>query len=277
MLSYRHGFHAGNFADVFKHTVLALVADYFRVKDKPLLYLDTHAGAGAYRLDSADALRLAEYERGIARVYGATDAPAPLAPYLRVVADLNPDGRLRDYPGACAIARRILGDRARYVLHELHPRDCAELSRRFGRDPRVKVHRSDGLARLKAALPPAERRALVLIDPPYELSGEHHAVARALALALERFATGVYLLWYPLLGARPIDRFLGAVAAAGRRPAIRIELRTATGPRPGLCGCGLVIVNPVWGLDTALHTALPWLGARLEGRVSVQELAMTGA
>ena len=265
MLSYRHGFHAGNFADVLKHGVLAWVLDYLNRKPKPYLFLETHAGAGSYDLTSAAAQRTGEYRAGIGRLWPAATLPptaaAPLAPYLRAVSAANPEGVLARYPGSPAIAAGLLREGDRMHLAELHPTDHAALADGFAGQRRVQVVQQDGLALVKAALPPPERRGLVLIDPSYEVKDDYRAVAQALTGARRRWATGIYIVWYPLLPGAPAQALLGALADGEW---LRAELETAppAGDR-GMYGCGLAVVNPPWGLAPALEALLPALARAL--------------
>jgi 23S rRNA (adenine2030-N6)-methyltransferase len=260
MLSYRHAFHAGNHADVLKHSVLALVLEYFKRKDKPFWYLDTHAGAGVYSLDSSEARKNAEFEGGIARVLAARSGlPASIEPYLQVVDALNGGGRLQFYPGSPWLAADLLRPEDRLRLFEMHPQDARLLAENLQRDRRVLIGTSDGFAGLKASLPPPPRRGVVLFDPPYELKEDYARVVDTLQDSLKRFASGTYIVWYPLL-ARPEAQRLPARLAELVLPALRAELRVET-PRGefGMFGSGLFIVNPPWVLKEQLTEWLPRL------------------
>ncbi len=269
MLSYRHAFHAGNHADVLKHLVLALTLDHLLEKaEKPLRYLDTHAGPGRVDLAGAMAAKNAEFETGIGRLWVAGDLPEPLARYRGLVRGLNPGGKLIRYPGSPAVARAVLGDKAdaRLDLCELHPDDHRRLREWAGTDRRVQVHREDGFARLKAALPPPERRAVVLIDPPYEIKDDYRTLVEALRGALKRFATGVYLAWYPML-ARPESRGLPKAMAGLTDRWLRTELAVAPVPEggagTGMYGSGMFVLNPPWRLREQIEACRPSLEARL--------------
>ena len=267
MLSYRHAFHAGNFADVFKHVVLRCALECLVRKPTPLLYLDTHAGAGRYALDGRMASSAREADNGVARVLAESGAPSAVAHYLAQIRGMNPPGRLTHYPGSPEIARALLRADDRMVLCELHPADHAALAALFEGRQRTQILASDGLAALKSQLPPPERRGLVLIDPPYERADEYRLVATALPEGLKRFATGTYLLWYPRLpgdAAAPMLKRLG-----NRLSAPTLQLEFALGPpgdRPGMDGCGMLVVNPPWGLEASMRAALPWLAAQLGRR-----------
>ena len=200
MLSYRHAFHAGNHADVLKHFVEIQLLRHLALKDKAFWYIDTHAGAGCYALDSGYATQNAEYTSGIARLWERDDLPAPLAEYVELVKGFSPDGFLNLYPGSPLIARRLLRDQDRMRLFEMHPADNALLQRNFsGQGARVLIQTTDGFKAMKALLPPAPKRALVLTDPPYEDKQDYQRVVSALGEGLKRFATGMSARWYPQL------------------------------------------------------------------------------
>ncbi len=262
MLSYRHEYHAGSPADVLKHATFAFTLDYATRKTAPLYVLDTHAGAGAYDLSSPRALKTGEARAGIARL---RDTPRPwpelLSPYLDLLATV-PSPTF--YPGSPLIAKALLRAGDRLDLVELHTTDHAALEEEF-RDVRgARVTRDDGLALLIARVPPAERRAVVLVDPSYEVKSDYEAVVDALAAAHHRFPTGTYLLWYPVIERPRTNALLAALAGSGVRNQYRIELCTAPdGAHRGLTGSGLVAVNPPWTLPAAAEAALPWLAERL--------------
>lgn len=263
MLSYRHAYHAGNHADVLKHLVLVLTLDHMSEKaDKPFVYIDTHAGAGGYDLSDARALKNTEYEQGIGRLWDANSLPLPLARYVGVIHGFNPDGALAHYPGSPAIARSLSS--GRLELCELHGDDFRRLSKWAGRERRVRVHHQDGFARLKALLPPIERRALVLLDPPYEVKDDYARVAQSLNEALARFATGVYLAWYPLLAQAGPRQLCSALEGLSDRW-LRVELEVEEAGSPGLFGSGVFVFNPPWRLADRLTACRHDLEARLCG------------
>lgn len=262
MLSYRHGFHAGNAADVLKHSVLALVVSALKHKDKAFVYIDTHAGAGTYNLQSTYAEKTGEYRDGIGRLWDIKqkDAPPEIAPYLEQVHQLNPHGRLLTYPGSPQLVKRMLRPQDRMQLSELHSSDFVLLRRLFDGDHKVQVAEEDGLDRLKAKLPPPERRGLILIDPSYEVKSDYYSVVETLADAYRRFATGVYCLWYPVIERRAAEKLLGRVAATAIRRQLRIEFCWGEdSPGLGMTGCGLLIVNPPYKIDEQAQALLPWL------------------
>lgn len=260
MLAYRHLFHAGNFADVFKHALLARLLLALGRKDKAFAYLDTHAGIGRYDLSHPWAQKNAEWKEGIGRLWGRKDMPEALAPYLDAVRAENPDGRLRFYPGSPRVARRLLRPVDRMVLTELNKADEEALSGLFRGERRVAVHLLDGYQALKAFLPPAERRGLVLVDSSFDRAGEFQRVADALAAAHRRWATGVLVFWYPLMEPSVMRTFQRGVADSGVRRILRLELSV----RPerwstSLRGCGMLVVNPPFGFDSEAREILEWL------------------
>ena len=258
-MNYRHVYHAGNFADVLKHAILALIIDYLKRKDTPIMVLDAHAGLGLYDLSSIEAQKTGEWMGGIGKIWGQ-EIPAPLMPWLNVVRSFNPDGELRAYPGSPKVAQWLLRSDDRLVLVEKHPQDHATLAQEFRRDARVQVQLGDAYAQIKACVPPPERRGVVLIDPPYEEKDEHLKLVRGMAQALKRWPTGIYCIWYPIKARSQIDGFLGELHSLGLPPTLVTELMLRGGDDPfRLNGCGLAIVNPPWGLDTALQEALPFL------------------
>ena len=262
MLSYRHAFHAGNHADVLKHSVLIALLRYLGQKDKAFWVIDTHAGAGAYALDSAQAGKLGEYRQGIGRLWERADLPPLLADDVDQVRKLNPDGRLQQYPGSPFFSWWNLREQDRLRLFELHSRDARLLGDNFQTAGRqVIVSPTDGFAGLKALLPPPPRRALVLIDPSYEEKQDYERVIQALRDALTRFAGGTYMLWYPQLTrleAHELPQRLKRLPVAAW---LHVALRVCTPAKDGfgMHGSGLFILNPPWTLHDALADTLPFL------------------
>lgn len=261
MLSYRHIYHAGNFADVFKHVVLLQILRALLRKEAPFFVLDTHAGIGRYELALAEAQKNREFDNGVARLLECSDPPAAVADYLEQVYAQNPNGQyLSYYPGSPCLIRALLRSQDRLVLSELHPADVIELKRVFAGDKQVAVHQQDAYQGLKAFLPPAERRGLVLIDPPYERKDEYERVASSLKMAYQRWPTGTYVIWYPILSRSLVTRFHQVVMATGIRKILRAELCIdADTDRTVFVGSGLLIVNPPWQLQEELAAQLPWL------------------
>ena len=262
MLSYRHAFHAGNHADVLKHFIEVQLLRYLAQKDKPFWYIDTHAGAGCYALDSGYATQNAEYESGIARLWDRSDLPAPLLDYIALVKRINPDGTLKLYPGSPLIAQTLLREQDRLRLFELHPTDHEILQENFAADSRrVLIQKADGFGALKALLPPPPRRALVLIDPPYEEKQDYQRVVSALQEGLKRFANGVYAVWYPQLQraeARQLPQQLKHLEVKSWLH-VALSVQTPSDEGFGMHGSGMFILNPPWTLHSELKQVMPYL------------------
>ena len=262
MLSYRHGFHAGNHADVLKHIVLVMLLRMLTRKEKPVVVVDTHAGAGMYSLERGFAVRNAEFRNGIAALWERHDLPEPVADYLNQVRAVNADGVLRNYPGSPAIALGVLRPQDRLHLFELHSTESVILAEQFARaGRRVSVTAGDGIAGLKAVLPPPSRRGLVLIDPSYEVAADYRAAVVALRDGMQRFATGIYAVWYPLLQRREsiqlpdnLRRMVGTDWTD-----IALHVRAPSSEGLGLHGSGMFIVNPPWKFAEQMRDIMPWL------------------
>ncbi|HDS3818258.1 23S rRNA (adenine(2030)-N(6))-methyltransferase RlmJ [Morganella morganii] len=260
MLSYRHSFHAGNHADVLKHTVQSLIIESLKEKDKPFLYLDTHAGAGRYQLSGEHAERTGEYLEGIARIWAQESVPEELKTYLEAVSALNPRGDLRFYPGSPLIAAHLLRDHDKLNISELHPSDFPLLRNEFSRDNRARVVREDGYQQLKSQLPPLSRRGFVLIDPPYELKSDYQAVVKGIQEGHRRFATGTYAVWYPVVLRQQIKRMVKDFQATGIRKILQIELAVRPdSDQRGMTASGMIVINPPWKLESQMKSVLSWL------------------
>lgn len=291
MFSYRHAFHAGNHADVLKHMVLVQLLAYLNQKDAPYMVIDTHAGAGTYQLDSDYASKSGESESGIHRIWERDDTPEIVAEYLALIHAANPSGRLRHYPGSPFIAERMMRDKDRLRLFELHSTDIRVLEENFrkleahqaangirhgARGKRVMIERGDGFAGLKALLPPPSRRGLVLIDPSYEDKDDYRKVKAAIDDAQRRFATGTYAIWYPALArldAQQLPEKLKRMAGADW---LNVTLSIgALEEGRGLHSSGMFIINPPWTLEASLQKAMPWLAEVLgrdgAGRFQIQK------
>jgi 23S rRNA (adenine2030-N6)-methyltransferase len=257
-MNYRHAFHAGNFADVVKHLALVSVLLHLRKKQTPFVVIDSHAGRGAYDLHGEEAVRTGEAASGIGRLAGLHGGPPALTTYLELA---RTEGT---YPGSPLIAAKLLRPQDRLVAVEKHPEDAAALAVVLGPFRKARAENADGYARLLALLPPPERRAAVLIDPPYEAAGEFAEAARALADALRRFATGIYLVWFPIKSPGETDGFCGEVLASGARKALRLDVTLGARREDRLTAAGLVAVNPPFGFEdemrAALALALPLMG-----------------
>ncbi|HHJ1178512.1 TPA: 23S rRNA (adenine(2030)-N(6))-methyltransferase RlmJ [Proteus mirabilis] len=260
MLSYRHSFHAGNYADVLKHIVQTLIIESLKEKEKPFLYLDTHAGAGRYQLTNAHATRTGEYLEGIARLWQQEEVPELILPYLEAVGSLNTSDELRYYPGSPLLAAKLLREQDLLMLTELHPTDFPLLRTEFSRDKRVRVCREDGFGQLKSKLPPASRRGFALIDPPYELKQDYSAVVKGIVEGYKRFATGTYAIWYPVVHRQQIKRMLKELEATGIRKILQIELAVKPdSDQLGMTASGMIVINPPWKLASQMASILPWL------------------
>ena len=267
-MNYRHAFHAGNFADVMKHVLLARILDHLRGKPKPFRVIDTHAGIGLYDLAGPEALRTGEWRDGVGRLEAPMSAAAEVvaAPYRAALAEVRRRHGPTTYPGSPALARLALrpGDRA--ILIERHPEDAAVLRDRFGGSGAVTVLPHDGWTALRGLIPPKERRGLVLVDPPYEAGGELSRGAARLADAVGKWPTGIFALWYPIKVSEEIDAFAGVLARTIAAPAVRLELLIAEPDGNALAGSGLVVVNPPWQLAADARAVLPALADRLGRR-----------
>lgn len=266
MLSYRHAFHAGNHADVLKHFVLQQVLSYTNQKDKPYWYIDTHAGAGMYALDRGYAVQNAEFEQGIVRLWQANDLPAPLQEFVDLIRQCNSAQALKHYPGSPSVAQALLRASDRMRLFELHPSDAKLLRQHFKPASRqVLIEQEDGFAGLKAMLPPPPRRAVVLIDPPYEEKHDYQRVIEALKDSLQRFATGTYLLWYPLLQRAEVDLLTDRLHKLGAASWLHATLSIHAPAEDGfgMHGNGMFVINPPWTLPETLKQTLPYLKDKL--------------
>lgn len=266
-MNYRHIYHAGNFADVLKHAVLAQVIEHLKLKETPFRVIDTHAGTGLYDLASEEAQKTGEWREGIGRILAAelpSAIGAILAPYLDVIRSENAGAALVRYPGSPLIARRLMRPGDRLVVNEAHPEDAARLAALFARDRATKTLALDGWTALKALLPPRERRGLVLIDPPFEEPGEYKRLLAGLAAAHRRFASGTVILWYPIKDIRAVRAFARDAAALGIPKLLSAELVVSAPRAEGeLAGTGLLILNPPFTLEAKLATLLPYLAAIL--------------
>ena len=267
-MNYRHAFHAGNFADVFKHAVLVRILLHLREKPAAFRVIDTHAGAGLYDLTGPEAERTGEWRQGIGRVRATPLAPAAaslLAPYLEAVAAFNPGGALARYPGSPLLVLRLMRSQDRLTACELEPSARKALIDALRRDEQARVVDLDGWTALAAFVPPKERRGLVLIDPPFEAKDEFERLADGFRAAFQKWPTGLYLLWYPVKSRRAADTLAREVAhaAAGARPpgrCLRLEFSVAPQEAGGpLASTGLLMVNPPWTLQAELKTILPEL------------------
>jgi 23S rRNA (adenine2030-N6)-methyltransferase len=266
-VNYRHAYHAGNFADVFKHVFLARILAYLTLKETALRFMDTHAGMGRYDLSAEEAQRSGEWRDGVAKLKGVAPPPpvaALLEPYLRALGPLDAAGRPKLYPGSPAIAQTLLRPQDRIALAELHPEERAALVANMGRDGRLTIVELDGYVALNAWTPPKEKRGLALIDPPFEAADETKRIVDSLARALRKWPRGIYALWRPIKDRQEDGRFLNALAALGAPNMLRLELDVGAAPSTSaasapLTKSGLIVVNPPHVLFDEAQLLLPFL------------------
>jgi 23S rRNA (adenine2030-N6)-methyltransferase len=273
-MNYRHAFHAGNFADVHKHAVLARILVHLRLKPAAFRVIDTHAGAGRYDLSGPEPSRSGEWRQGIERIWQARRPESPhafLAPYLDAIAALNPDGRLQIYPGSPLIVENLLRPQDRLVACELEARSAASLAAALRGDQRAKALAIDGWTALGAYVPPKERRGLVLIDPPFEDAADFMRLTSALSTAHRKWPTGVYMLWYPIKERGEPDALARRLRQLGMPNILRSELMLGLPRREaGLVGSGLIVVNPPFTLERDLRTFMPALAGILSPEAAVR-------
>lgn len=268
MLSYRHAFHAGNFADVLKHSVLSLVLDYMTRKEKGFHYIDSHSGAGMYQLAEEYAQKTGEYKDGIAKIINDENAPESLEPYLSLIKSLNLNSSSSDelevYPGSPGIAKAFVRRQDSSHLFELHPTDIQHLEDFCQRWRKVFVKQSDGYQGVLGLIPPPSRRGVVLIDPPYELKEDYQKAVKTIVKAYEKFSTGTYILWYPVVKRQLIEQMSHNFVKSSIRNVLQVEFCLANDTDEyGMTGTGLFIVNPPWQLAAQLEEILPYMKTKL--------------
>jgi len=264
-VNYRHSFHAGNFADILKHIVLMRILAYLAQKETPFRVIDTHAGAGLYDLSGTQASRTGEWIDGVGRLAGFPFSPAAraiMAPFTDALTALSQGGRL--YPGSPALIRHALRRQDRAAFNELHPEDFGLLRRLVGRDERVALTQLDGYTAWKAQIPPAEKRGLVLVDPPFEQEDEFARLAESFRLMARKWPNGVAMLWYPLKNRHAVSTFEAHCREAGFGKVLVLELHVGEiGPDGPLAATGLMLANPPWTLADEMTALLPELSACL--------------
>ncbi|NTS77182.1 23S rRNA (adenine(2030)-N(6))-methyltransferase RlmJ [Catenovulum sp. SM1970] len=264
MLSYRHSFHAGNYADVLKHTVQQAILDYLLLKDKPFCVVDTHAGAGAYQLDSAHAQKTNEYVDGIAKIWQYADKHNDLHElienYLNSVKAFNQDNSLKYYPGSPWFSQQALRAGDKLFAYELHPADFDLLTQAKGRDRKVKLFHDDGFKSCLGLLPPEQKRGFIIIDPPYEVKKDYDTVVKTVAKAHKKFANGVYAIWYPVVDRYRINKMRDDLIASGitRIHCYEMGLSQDT-EQHGMTSAGMIVINPPWTLKAQMEEVLPQL------------------
>jgi 23S rRNA (adenine2030-N6)-methyltransferase len=263
-MNYRHAFHAGNHADVLKHLIISRIIALLARKEAPFVCLDSHAGLGLYDLKGDEASRTGEWLEGIARLWDADDLPASTDDYFGVLKAMNPDGGLRYYPGSPELARQLTRDQDRVLLNEKHPQDGQLLKENMRGDRRVAVHLGEGWHVPRALLPVAEKRALLLIDPPFEQSDELDRCITALNESISRMRQTIVAIWYPIKDERQLKRFYQGLSKSSAPKLLRAELFVHNpDDATRLTGSGLVIANAPWGLEDELKELLPWLAKNL--------------
>jgi 23S rRNA (adenine2030-N6)-methyltransferase len=264
-MNYRHAFHAGNHADILKHLVLALIVEHLAHKAAPFAVMDTHAGRGVYALDGQEAQRSPEWREGVGRIWDWAEAPATMASYMAALRAANPDNVLAHYPGSPLIALAGMRAHDRLVACELHPEEAGALRRRLADDPRAQVHERNGFEAMGALLPFAERRGLVLIDPPYEdRDRETIQALKALRRALDHFGYATYALWRPVKDLRETDAADRELMHARALKALRVDLAVDRVTADGrLVASSMLVINPPYTLADALRQAMPAVSARL--------------
>jgi len=260
MLSYRHSFHAGNFADVLKHIILIKILEHLKKKDKPFCCIDTHAGPGEYALDEGYALKNREFENGIGKLWQRDDLPDSLANYVNFIKKFNNTDELIRYPGSPLIIKQFLRNNDRLFLYELHSTEIELLNLAVTRDRRVKLFHADGLKNVLGLLPPNEHRGMILIDPSYEIKSDYNLVIETLIQMHKRFATGIYALWYPVVERSRNKQLEKAIKNSGIKNVQLFELGIKTDTHEhGMTASGMIVVNPPWTLAADMQQILPWL------------------
>jgi 23S rRNA (adenine2030-N6)-methyltransferase len=255
MLSYQHGYHAGNFADVVKHIGLNLILNYLIQKDKPLFYLETHSGKGLYDLKDRQAEKTNEYKQGIELIWADKNKlPPAFSGYLNAIKALNPKEALRFYPGSPSLAIRTLRPKDRAYFCELHSTEFDSLTTISLFDKKVHFSNSDGIDALKSLIPPPEKRGLVFIDPSYEIKDEYKTIPQSLKQTVAKFSHGVYCLWYPVVNKKLTEQLLRRLNEIGAKNTLRIEFHLTLKQVDGMTGCGLWIINPPYTLAQDMKT-----------------------
>jgi 23S rRNA (adenine2030-N6)-methyltransferase len=260
MLSYRHSYHAGNFADVLKHTVQTLIIEELNQKAKPYVYIDTHAGAGRYDLSSENSTKVGEYKLGIEKIWNLENPDKLLNPYINIIKKLNPTPTIKQYPGSPLIAKLLMPNSYRLELSELHPTDFNLVQKEFDKFKNVRIQKIDGYKALDSLLPPIQRRGLILIDPPYELKSEYQDTIKAIKSSYKKFSTGIYALWYPVIHRNATESFCNQFKMLGIKKILRIEMNVRMdSDEYGMTGTGMIIINPPWKLYNQIQEILPCL------------------
>lgn len=269
MLSYQHGYHAGNFADVIKHVTLTQLLSYLKKKDKPLFYLETHSGKGQYDLRDKQAEKTGEYKQGIKLIWpDRKQLPSTFKDYFAAIRALNHEEGLRNYPGSPFLAINSLRMQDRLYLCELHPGEFEALDQMQHFNKKVHTSNTDGIVSMKGLLPPPEKRGLIFIDPSFERKEEYKEIPVALKEAFSKFSTGVYCIWYPVVNRKLTEQFIRGMNDVGANEALKIEFNLTMAPKGGMTGCGLWIINPPFTLAKEMKVALDALRSYFNPGVS---------
>ncbi len=264
MLSYRHSFHAGNFADVLKHLVLIKILEHLCKKDKAFYCIDTHSGPGEYVLNGDYALKNKEFESGITQLWQRTDLPEDLNTYVKLIKKFNSTDILLRYPGSPLITQQFLRSKDHLALFELHSTEIELLKSATHKDKRIHSHHADGLVGAIALLPPKQHRGLVFIDPSYEIKSDYESVINSLIQMHKRFATGSYALWYPVIDRKRNQKLEKALKTSGIQNIQLFELGIKEdSPEHGMTASGMIVINPPWTLAADMKHTLPWLSNNL--------------
>lgn len=258
-MNYNHAYHAGNFADVFKHSILCVLMDSLQKKDKPCVYIDTHAGLGNYRLDDERALKTQEAQGGVIKLMNESSYPIELSRYLKAIEPyMNSNNKI--YPGSPQIIKDCLRDDDELIVNELNVEVAQALKKIMGKDRQVKIHQRDAYEFLLAVLPPKIRRGLILIDPPFEKKDEYAKIQNTLVKALNKFSTGVYVIWYPIVDMSDC-KSMRKIRASVKNESLLVEMKLTEIFRAnrGLSGAGVLIVNPPWQSDVAIEVVVKYL------------------
>ena len=272
MLSYQHGYHAGNFADVHKHMIMVWVLQALNRKAKPWSYLETHAGAARYDFTDEQSQKTGEYKTGIARLWSRNDLPAQVQAYLDQVRVLNPSGALEAYPGSPLIAQQMSREGDNLAVMELHSGEYQRLRHTFRAGGRLAVHHRDGYEGVAALLPPKPNRGVVLIDPAYEVKTEYQHVAKFIVQQYPRWSNGTYAIWYPILKAGQHEEMLHMLKHSGIRNIFRSEFYVQPAGFERMRGSGMVLINPPWQIDQQVAEVMPWLARVLAAAGAAEPL-----
>jgi 23S rRNA (adenine2030-N6)-methyltransferase len=269
MLSYQHGYHAGNFADVIKHLTLTRLLNYLILKDKPLFYLETHSGKGIYDLRDRQAEKTGEYKQGIKLIWPERKQfPSEFKEYFKTIKFLNQDEGLRYYPGSPFFAINTLRMQDRLYLCELHPAEFDALNEMSHYNKKVHLSNSDGIHSMKSLVPPPEKRGLIFIDPSFERKDEYKEIPAAIKQAFAKFSTGVYCLWYPVVNRKLTEQLIRGMKSIPSKNALRVEFNLTLAPKDGMTGCGLWIINPPYTLEAEMKAVMTALRSHFNPGVS---------